>query len=1139
VGETVNIMSIDTQRFVDLAPSLNSLWQSPLVILLSMISLWNLLGPSCLAGLAVMLLLIPTTSITSTFMRKFQFANMRTKDKRIKVMNEILEGIRVLKLYAWEPSFLDKISNIRADEVKTLMKVSYLGGVQTFMFSTAPTMVALASFATYVLSDPNNILDAQKAFVSLSFFNIMRQPLTQLPNVITQLIQVQVSLQRVNDFMNSTEVNPTAITRNNNTEYAITVDNASFKWDSDEEAVAIKDVSLSVRKGELVAVMGTVGCGKSSLLAALTGDMDKMDGSGQVNVDGSIAYVPQEAWIQNATLQYNITFGTEYRDKAYNKIIDACAMRPDLKILKDGDMTEIGEKGINLSGGQKHRTSLARAIYSNSDIYLMDDPLSAVDAHVGKHIFENVISTKTGLLKNKTRLLVTNAVGYLTHVDKIVVIKEGRITEQGTYKELMRKGGEFTKYLLEHVQENAERRRSSVFGDSENELEELKIELETVLGRRTSLESSGGGKGTEGRLMKSISRMNDDIASQNSAKMSSTDPAVKKPPTGRGGKQRGGGGGGKGAQGLMVKEKVETKEVKWSIYISYAKAVGLLTASIIFASAFLTQVFNVMTNFWLAAWSDDPNSAEPKVRDTYLGVYGALGAATAITIVSNSLITALGGLNASSRLHNNMLANVLRAPMSFFDTNPKGRVVNRFAKDVDYVDRAIPMTFAALMRLSFSVVGTIFVISYNSPIFIVVILPLTVVYFFLQKIYVKSSRQLRRLDSTTRSPIYSHFSETLSGVSTIRAYKLETRFSKENEFRIDTNQICNMSNITTNRWLSIRLEMLGNIIILFAALFAVLGRGTLDPGMVGLSLTYASQVTQTFNMLIRQTSQIENYMVSVERINEYQDQLEQEAPFFMPEQDPDKSWPQYGHVKFNDYQMRYRPGLDLVLKGINCEIQRSEKVGIVGRTGAGKSSLTMALFRIIEAAGGSIVIDGVNIAQMGLGFLRSRLTIIPQDPVLFSGNLRFNLDPFEEHSDSNLWKALENAHLSAFVSTLPTGLEHEISEGGSNLSVGQKQLVCLARALLRKTKILILDEATAAVDLDTDDLIQTTIRKEFADCTVLTIAHRLNTIMDSNRVIVLSHGDIVEFDSPSNLLSDEKTIFYGMAKDAGLIEKTD
>ena len=750
------------------------------------------------------------------------------------------------------------------------------------------------------------------------------------------------------------------------------------------------------------------------------------------------------------------------------------------------------------------------------------------------------------MLHDKARLLVTNSVGFLNQVDKIVVLKDGRIMEQGTYKELLVKGGEFTDYLLQHVQKNVSR-KGSVFGDSESELEELKAELETALGRKASLDRMRG-SGTKRGLGRQVS----EAGSHRSSLKGST--ITGKPPSGRGGGRggnrggrggRGGGGGGIGGggrstgegEGLMVKEKVETTEVKWSIYLYYAKAVGVLTTSLIFAFALLTQVLQVSTNFWLAEWSDDPDSAVPAVRDRYLGVYGALGAASAVMVVCSSLVTALGGLNASSKLHNNMLANVLRAPMAFFDTNPKGRIVNRFAKDVDYVDRQIPMTFGALIRLSFQVLGTVFVICFNSPIFIAVIIPLSFAYVFLQRVYVKSSRQLRRLESTSRSPIYSHFSETLSGVSTIRAYRLENRFVKEHEFRRDNNQVCYFFNINTQRWLSIRLEMLGNIIVLFAALFAVLGRGSMDPGLVGLTLTYASQVTMTFNFLISQTSQIENIMVSVERIYEYQDQLDQEAPFLLPGQDPDQSWPKYGQVTFEKYETRYRPGLDLVLKGIDCQIQSGEKVGIVGRTGAGKSSLTQALFRIIEATGGSITIDGINIAHMGLGFLRSRLTIIPQDPVLFSGNLRFNLDPFDQHNDRELWKALENAHLNSFVSSLPLGLQHDITEGGGNLSVGQKQLVCLARALLRNSKILILDEATAAIDLETDDLIQRTIRTEFSECTVITIAHRLNTILDYNRVIVLSLGEIVEFDTPDDLLQNEESVFYGMAKDAGLVNK--
>ncbi len=981
--------------------------------------------------------------------------------------------------------------------------------------------------------------------------------------------------------MNAGEIDKSAINdKTSDEKNAVELKNASFTWDKELNTGTLTNVSLEIKKGSCVAVVGSVGSGKSSLLSALIGDMVKL--SGEVGVTGTVAYVPQQAWIQNATLRYNVIFGKNFTASVYDKVVDSCALRPDFDILVNGDKTEIGEKGINLSGGQKQRVSLARAVYSNRDVYLLDDPLSAVDSHVGKHIFDQVLGPQ-GLLKNKTRILVTNSVALLPQVDTVIVVKNGEISEAGTYKELLSKGGDFADFLLEHINDNGD------FDDSkESDLEELKQELEATLGKERVEAGIRKSKSDKSNISSLMSDDNDDksmMSRQFSRGMSMEGRGGRgggnRGRGGRGGGQRGRGGGGQGPDrmfsratskedpkksggsgrgrgrgaggrgggnsgvgagrgvggkgGLIAQERVETESVKFKVYLAYAHAVGMWVAILVLGFQVLNQVFAVGTNIWLAEWSDDPNSSVPSVRNKYLGVYGALGGLSAITVMISTLFVTIGGLNASSVLHNTMLKNVLHAPMSFFDTNPKGRIVNRFAKDVDYVDRAIPMTFSALLRLGFSVIGTIVAICYTSPYFIAVIVPLSLVYWFVQNIYVKTSRQLKRLESNSRSPIYSLFGETLSGVSTIRAFNMERKFILDNEANVDHNQSCYHPNLAANRWLSIRLEMLGNIIILFAALFAVIQRDSLDPGLVGLSLSYASQITMMLNFLIRQTSQVETNMVSVERIKEYQDELAQEAPYTMPEQDPSPEWPQYCVVDFEDYQARYRPGLDLVLKGISAHIESGEKIGIVGRTGAGKSSLTVGLFRLVEPAGGQIRIDNVDITHMGLGFLRSRLTIIPQDPVLFSGTLRSNIDPFEAYSDDDIWRVIGLSHLKAFVSNLPSGLGYEIAEGGTNLSVGQKQLVCLARALLRKTKILILDEATAAVDLETDDLIQSTIREEFGDCTVITIAHRLNTILDSNRIMVLSDGKIVEFDDPNTLLRDEASLFYGMARDAGVL----
>ncbi len=549
-------------------------------------------------------------------------------------------------------------------------------------------------------------------------------------------------------------------------------------------------------------------------------------------------------------------------------------------------------------------------------------------------------------------------------------------------------------------------------------------------------------------------------------------------------------------------------------------------------------IFSVFGSIWLSIWSTDPTaSTDIGSRNKYLSVYGVLGLLQATFIMVGTVLISVGTLNAATKLHATMLSRILRSPMSFFDTTPLGRILNRFSKDIDIVDVTIPGILRGLIGQLLGVLGTIIIVCYSNVYFLAVVIPLGFGFYLLQKFYVSTARQVKRLESISRSPIYSHFGETVSGATTIRAYGMTRQFINSNEKKIDANQVCYYPTFVSSRWLAVRLETIGNVVILFAALFAVLARDSMDPGLVGLSLSYALTVTQSLSYLVTMVSEVETNMVGVERVKEYQE-ITEEAPLKMPGQDPPSEWPQYGVVKFDNYQTRYRPGLDLVLKGITCEISRGEKIGIVGRTGAGKSSLTLALFRIIESSSGSIVIDGENIGLIGLETLRSRLTIIPQDPVLFSGSLRMNLDPFEARTDDQIWTALEHAHLKAFVANLPGGLAFEVNEGGENLSVGQRQLVCLARALLRKTKVLILDEATAAIDLETDDLIQATIRQEFSQCTVLTIAHRLNTIMDSSRVMVLDAGRIAEFDSPEALLQNEESIFYGMAKEAGVVNSS-
>ncbi|KAL9928608.1 multidrug-Resistance like Protein 1 isoform 3-T5 [Glossina fuscipes fuscipes] len=1118
VGEIVNLMAVDAQRFMDLTTYLNMLWSAPLQIALALYFLWELLGPSVLAGLAVMIILIPLNGVIANRIKTYQIRQMKYKDDRVKLMNEVLSGIKVLKLYAWEPSFEKKVLEIRDKEIATLKSTAYLNASTSFLWSCAPFLVSLVTFATYVLIDENNVLDATKTFVSLSLFNILRFPLTMLPMLISNMVQTQVSVNRINKFMNSEELDPNNVQHDSTKPHPLIIENGSFSWGDDEST--LKNINIEVKKNTLCAIVGTVGSGKSSILQSFLGEMDKI--SGTVNTVGSIAYVPQQAWIQNATFRENILFGKPYDRRRYNRVINACALKPDIDILSAGDLTEIGEKGINLSGGQKQRISLARAVYNNADIYLLDDPLSAVDSHVGKHIFEEVIGPG-GILANKTRILVTHGITFLPQTDNIYVMKLGEISENGTYQDLLNKRGDFSDFLLQHIQEGNE--------EVEN-LDEIKLHLEgnlqseelkdrfqkaITLARTESLSDAVSVHSLESTSTvrrRKLERESSEISinSINSRTKLNIEEQGK----------------------LIETEKSQTGGVEFAVYKHYIKSVGVFLSMATLLLNFIFQAFQIGSNLWLTRWSNDKRvEHDTSLRDMYLGVYGAFGFGQVVARYLASIALAIGSLYSSRAVFLTMLSKVLRWPLELFDTTPLGRIVSRFSKDIDTCDTVIPSVLLQFLNTCFGVLATIVVISISTPIFLVVIIPIAFLYYFAQRFYVATSRQLMRLESVSRSPIYSHFGETITGVSTIRAYAVQDRFIDESDNKVDKNQVCKYPSLIANRWLAIRLEMVGNLIILFASLFAVLG-GQSNPGLVGLSVSYALQVTQTLNWLVRMSSDIETNIVAVERIKEY-GETKQEAPWEVETLKLPRNWPNEGRVVFENFKVRYREGLDLVLKGISFTINGGEKVGIVGRTGAGKSSLTLSLFRIIEAAGGRILIDDVDISTLGLHTLRSRLTIIPQDPVLFSGSLRINLDPFEVKKDEEIWKALELSHLKVFVKTLPAGLNHEISEGGENLSVGQRQLVCLARALLRKTKVLILDEATAAVDLETDDLIQKTIRTEFKDCTVLTIAHRLNTIMDSDKVIVLDKGEVTEFDSPVNLLENPYSAFYGMAKDANLV----
>ena len=1047
--------------------------------------------------------------------RKLQLHQMEHKDKRIKTLGELLNGMKVIKLYAWEKSFLQEILNIRNIELKTMAKMAGLNAIVSFIWTAIPFLVALASFTAFVFSDGGQILDPKKAFVVLSYLNILRWPMTFFPILGSLFVQATASMKRINKFLNSDNLDPRAVQHNLASQHAIQIKNGNFKWDT-ADAPTLKNINISVKKGSLTAIIGKVGSGKSSLMSAFLGEMIKI--SGKVNIMDNVAYVPQQAWMQNATVKDNILFGKELNQTYYEQILDVCALRTDCKMLAGGDHTEIGEKGINLSGGQKQRISLARAVYSRADMFVFDDPLSAVDAHVGQHIFDKVIG-KEGILQDKTRLLVTNNVTFLRMVDHIILMKEGEVCEEGTFEELIDSGGHLTDFLVEKFNQNMDEENLDglqvVMQQNEDKLkmEDLALvkDSNALDDRKTSKQMSLKEKLSKQR-QKSVAKL---------IKSLSVEPERKEPKA-----------------NLIEVEAIETGHVKLDVYKYYLTQLGWFGV-ILFTINLLYKGSAVATDYWLNIWTNNTlgDSAIPQKRDLYLGVYGGFGIAQALLGVAMNLTLAISTLRASKIMHRNMLNQIIKSPMSFFDTTPLGRIINRFAKDIDVCDSTLPTNIRVWLSTIVTFFSTIILIATVIPLFIAIIIPIIAIFFVIQKIYVRSSRQLKRLQSVSQTPIYSHFSETLNGSSTIRAFKKEKEFIKLSEEKVDKNQTCYYYTYMATRWSQILLENMGNILTFSAAMLAMAIRDSIDPSEVGLIILYALNVTLILNWLVLQTSEIETNIVAVERIKEYTG-VTQEASWDtkLDENEENPKWPpKDGRIQFQNFSMRYRDGLDLVLNSITFEVKGGERVGIVGRTGAGKSSLTMALFRLNEPSNGKILIDGVDISTLGLHDLRSQITIIPQDPVLFSGSLRMNLDPFNESTDDQIWSALKLSHLYDFIVGLKDGISFAISEGGENLSVGQRQLVCLARALLKKSKILVLDEATAAVDPETDELIQNTIRSEFVDCTILTIAHRINTIIDYDRIIVLDKGRLAEFDTIPNLLQDQQGIFYSLVQEAGLI----
>ncbi|MEY2987100.1 MAG: hypothetical protein RJB13_621 [Pseudomonadota bacterium] len=1058
-GEIVNLMASDAARIYNVASMIHLVWTVPLQTAIITIALFTIMGTSALAGLVVMIMMLVLSSGRAKKMMVSRKNLMSHSDQRVSLMSEILSAMRVIKLYCWENSFIQKIYGIRQQEIKELRSLAKDSALVNILFASTPLFVGFATFSMHLLS--GKTLRVEDVFGSLAFFGILRPVMSQLPMVLSGLIDAKISLERINGFM----FNQNVPARNKADLKAgeIKINSGTVSWMDGSQDLHLPD--LHIKPGELILVMGAVGSGKSTFLHSLLNETQ--NSNSLISLAGKVAFAPQTAWIMQGTIKENIVFSESVDPVTYSNAIVACALEEDLMQLSAGDETEIGEKGVNLSGGQKQRIALARCVMSDADLILLDSSLSAVDSKTSKSIFETCI-LKT--MRSKTRILVTQNFDHIALADRVLWCQDGRLRALTPE--------ETEKLYTNHREAMSEKHTAWIPTHTSNvvvqpeELDLEKKQLTTPALSSVSLQSAtcaGSTKHTQ--------------------------------------KDR-----------LIIDEERSVGAVEKQHYVKYLSQIAPRSVAYILLAVFIfREIFNTGSDSWLAWWTKNQTVGV----GSFLLIFAILGLIAAALTFTRTFYTAQRGVHAALTIHNQLLNGVLKAPMSFFERTPTGRILNRFGKDTEAIDQYIPNTLLDALTCLFAIVSTMTLISIVSPVALISFLPLSFFYMKIQSRFRKTSREVKRLESISRSPLYAHFSESLSGSSVIRAFNKGDYFLNESTLRFDGNQRAFYTMISINRWLGTRLELIGALVLGFTALSVIVFHRHISPSFAGVSLTYALLITGSLNWAVRMISELESSMNAIERVS-YYSQTESENQGGVA-QSPE--WPTKGTIEFKQLTLRYRAGLPAVLDQLSLSIAGGERIGIVGRTGAGKSTLLQTLFRIVEPPDDSIFIDGVDIKTLPLEQLRSCIAVIPQEPVLFSGTLRENLDPFLRYTDADINDAIEKAHLKRMIDSLPGGLNQRLHEGGSNLSAGQRQQLCLARALLLKTKILLLDEATANVDAHTDALIQDTLQHEFNDCTVLCIAHRINTVMHCDRVAVLRSGRVAEFASPKELISNKESLF--------------
>uniref|UniRef100_A0A674JG26 ATP binding cassette subfamily C member 9 n=1 Tax=Terrapene triunguis TaxID=2587831 RepID=A0A674JG26_9SAUR len=1129
LGQINNLVAIETNQlmwFLFLCPNL---WAMPVQIIMGVILLYNLLRVSALVGAAVIVLLAPIQYFIATKLAEAQKSTLDYSTERLKKTNEILKGIKLLKLYAWEHIFCTSVEETRTKELISLKTFALYTSLSIFMNAAIPIAAVLATFVTYEYQNEAT-LQPYQAFASLSLFHILVTPLFLLSTVVRFAVKAVISVQKLNEFLISDEIgddswrsaessvtyesckkhtglHTKAINRKQplrhqldsyeqpprrqprpfeTDDIAIKVTNGYFSWGSG--LATLSNINIRIPTGQMTMIVGQVGCGKSSLLLAILGEMQTLEGKVHWNNRNrySVAYAAQKPWLLNATVEENIIFGSPFNKQRYKAVTDACSLQPDIDLLPFGDQTEIGERGINLSGGQRQRICVARALYQNTNIIVLDDPFSALDIHLSDHLMQE------GILKflqedKRTLILVTHKLQYLPHADWIIAMKDGYVLREGTLKDIQTKDVE----LYEHWKTLMNRQDQELEKDMETD--------QTTLERKT--------------LRRAM------YPRESKAQLEDEDEEEEEEED--------------DDDNMSTVMRLRTK-MPWRTCWRYLTSGGFFLLFLMIFSKLLKHSVIVAIDYWLARWTSmenktgDSTDLNRESKSYHVAVFSMLCGAGIVLCLVTSLTVEWMGLTAAKNLHHNLLNKIILGPIRFFDTTPLGLILNRFSADTNIIDQHIPPTLESLTRSTLLCLSAIGMISYATPWFLVALVPLGIAFYFIQKYFRVASKDLQELDDSTQLPLLCHFSETAEGLTTIRAFRHEARFKQHMLELTDTNNIAYLFLSAANRWLEVRTDYLGACIVLTAAVTSITYRS--DSGLLGLGLLYALTITNYLNWVVRNLADLEVQMGAVKKVNSF---LTMESENYEGTMDPSqvpKDWPQEGEIKIEDLCVRYENNLKPVLKHVKAYIKPGQKVGICGRTGSGKSSLSLAFFRMVDIFDGKIVIDGIDICKLPLHTLRSRLSIILQDPILFSGSIRFNLDPECKCTDDRLWEALEIAQLKNMVKSLPGGLDAVVTEGGENFSVGQRQLFCLARAFVRKSSILIMDEATASIDMATENILQKVVMTAFVDRTVVTIAHRVSQILDGDIVLVLSEGVLAECDSASNLLLKEDGLFTTLVK---------